>query len=266
MVIMVEEQQIKRRLQGIMAEKIFELLFTEIGCQVFRTGQEFLYPTLLNLANTKKKFYHEKYKETDYENLCKEMGFTWNDGGFSLDKGEWVYDIEREELPEKSDVATIRFSKRIPGISLATSPDFTIITPSGNMEQVEVKYRSNGELSLDEQQKYLVHIPRPLIFIVMNKPPYIELLVPWVVKFHGKETKFNEKLSSIFILSNHMKVRMEDPEDELKAEYGYLPIPREVDGSMVIGRPFYLLKSEELRIPIRILNKYEKAIKEIFIF
>ena len=66
-----EEDYIDRKLTGSLAEQLFELLHFEIGCRVFRTGHEFLYPDLFNLANLKKRLHHKAVLEKDIEYFLK---------------------------------------------------------------------------------------------------------------------------------------------------------------------------------------------------
>lgn len=257
---MVEEEEIKWRLQGIMAEKIFELLHIEIGCQIFRTGQEFLYPTLLNLANTKKKLYQQKYEEDDYKHLCDTIG-EWN---VEISRDSDGISPKKETLniaPDKKMVAQMRFVRKEAGISLSSSPDFTIITPSGNIEQFEVKYRAKGILSEEEKEKYLFLNPKPYIFIVMKDHPFIKLLEPCFkpdgALFSGLLNKHKELVKNTFEPIKFYK------HIHKESTYSYSEIEPSENGDLIIEYP---LKSEYIIYPKKVLNKYEKVIKETFKF
>ena len=108
-----EEDYIDRKLAGSLAEQLFELLHFEIGCRVFRTGHEFLYPDLFNLANLKKRLHHKAVLEKDIEYFS----ILEKKGGLHINKNKII--------------SQERFQKRKAGTTLAKSPDFTIITPLG---------------------------------------------------------------------------------------------------------------------------------------
>src|SRR3989344_1411906 len=68
-----EEDYIDRKLKGSLAEQLFELLHSELKCFILRTGQEVLYPNLLQIANLKKKVHHKLVKNEDINRITKEF-------------------------------------------------------------------------------------------------------------------------------------------------------------------------------------------------
>src|SRR3989344_5552464 len=165
--MLFEKEYIKNKLKGSLAETIFELLHLELGCQVYRTGHEFLYPHLFLIANTKKKITHRFFKEGDYYDMFEsdidEDRKKMLDEEFVKRYGEEEAEKEVKEFLKRI-IGKWRFEKSTTGSVLASSPDFTIITPSGCIEEFEVKFRSNGELTNEEKKRYLKRDAMPSLF------------------------------------------------------------------------------------------------------
>lgn len=162
----LDEDRINDKLRGSLAELIFELLHGELGCFVFRTGQEYLYKHLFEFANLKKSIQHTRYSTIDMKNIMEIWGHT---------------QLSESVLNKDNAIKTIkqlRFKHSQLAQRLSSSPDFTIITPAGNIHQFEVKYRYDGRLTEDENKKYLKHHKYAFLFIVMSTEPYIKILGP----------------------------------------------------------------------------------------
>lgn len=157
------EENIKNKIKGTIAEQIFEIIHMELGCQVFKTGQESLFPTLFYLANKKRKGHHLLNKESDINKLKS----TFKDPS-----------IDYTQL--NNMVNNLRFTNSTIAKSIASSPDFTIVTHAGDIYQFEVKYRKDGILSNKDKQKYLNGYKSPFMFILMQKKPYIKILYPYI--------------------------------------------------------------------------------------
>lgn len=212
------------RIKGVIAEKIFELLHIELGCQVFRTGQEFLYPSLFSLANEKRIKHHNANYDADL-NALKEFGGTNN---------------------EKQLIRS-RFRKSEAGIALASSPDFTIISHAGKIEQFEVKFRGNGSLSEEDKQRYLKREVPPNIFLVMGVPPFIDILLPRIRGLgEGNIAELGNQI-------DFWKKVQENPKKFIE----YLPIERG-DGEMILIDD---LESDKIVYNKELLEKYVKLIK-----
>src|SRR3989338_10320602 len=149
------EDNIRNRLKGALAEKLFHLVHEEMNCLVFHTGHEFLYPNLLKIANISKKKYHQFIKNNETEVLSKNIG------------------IDKENINEL--VGKMRFGHTATGLHISHSPDFTIITKQGNIIQFEVKFRKEPKLSEDEKESFVKKYPNAYIFLVSSKMPYISI-------------------------------------------------------------------------------------------
>lgn len=256
-----EEGYIDRKLVGSLAEQLFELLHFEIGCRVFRTGHEFLYPDLFNLANLKKRIYHERFGKKDIEAYSKffEMGTA------------------------KEIVGDYRFTKSKVGTTLAKSPDFTIVTPSGNILQTEVKYRYDGELTEEEKEGYLKREAKPDLFVLMGIQPYIKILIPilnfsieeYIRAFSSLENQLREKYKKEHPNLTEEKLNREfklkylslEKINELMSEhfrdrYIYIELERKKDNSL--RREVTGLASDDLVYSKEVLEKYGEIIKKWF--
>lgn len=263
-----EKEYIQNKLKGSLAEQLFELLYLELGCQVYRTGQEFLYPHLFVLANTKKKIIHKFGKEADYQDIV-DFGdkFLESMKPAEVDAEEWE-NMMKDKL--KQDIGKTRFEKTITGSNLASSPDFTIVSPSGCIEQFEVKFRRDGQLTDEEKNKYLEC--KINLFIIMLKEPYIKILKPKVdtifdkLKLSGKTKdealdwvldKFKGKTKEE--MSEFMKTLQRV---SAKERWYYKELERENDNSLIFRSSS--LKSEQIIYPRKLLKKYEEIIKKWF--
>ncbi|MCK4647624.1 hypothetical protein KAT24_01690 [Candidatus Pacearchaeota archaeon] len=263
-----EEEYIQNKLKGSLAEQLFELLHLELGCQVYRTGQEFLYPHLFVLANTKKKIIHKFSREVDYQDLLDFGGkFIESVKPAEVDTEEWE-NMMKNKL--KQEVGKTRFEKTITGSNLASSPDFTIVSPSGCIEQFEVKFRRDGQLTDEEKNKYLGRNIN--LFIIMLKEPYIKILKPKVDTIFDKLKLMGKTKDEAFdwILDNLDGKTKEERFKLMKTLLGvkskereyYKELKREDDNSLIFRSSS--LKSEQIIYPRKLLKKYEEIIKKWF--
>lgn len=263
-----EERYIQNKLKGSLAEQLFELLHLELGCQVYRTGQEFLYPHLFLLANTKKKIVHKIGKETDYQEMINfGSKFIESMKPAEVDAEEWENMMKNKF---KQDVGKTRFEKSIVGSNLASSPDFTIVSSSGCIEQFEVKFRRDGQLTDEEKNKYLGREIN--LFIIMLKEPYIKILKPTINTIFTKFKLMGKTKDEAFdwILENiagkteeeKQKIMKALLEVEDKGRKYYEEVKREKDNSLIFKSSS--LKSEQIIYPKELLKKYEEVIKKWF--
>lgn len=227
-----ESDYLNNKIKGSIAEQIFELLHMELDCQVFRTGQEFLYPHLFNLARIKKKQHHQMFKEDDLKHFLSTY-----DGDFP-----------------PNIVGMLRFdrdldNKRGSGF-LASSPDFTIVTPAGNIEQFEVKFRANGVLESLQEKKYAKRDIMPFIFLCMAKEPFIKILSPAVELSKGKRDI--DAISKLVDAVMDIQTRRDcwHYEEEVVRNGGNIILPSG------------FLESDNLVYPKKILDKYKTLIKK----
>lgn len=164
-------------------------------------------------------------------------------------------EAQKEAIQElKRVIGKWRFEKSTTGSVLASSPDFTIIAPSGCIEQFEVKFRSDGELSEEEKGKYLKRNAMPNIFIIMTKEPYIKILKPWLEEIPIDYSKdFKDVIK-----------QMESWEKRIyaKEKWYYNELEREEDDSLIFRST--ALKSEVIVYPKSLLEKYERIIQKWF--
>lgn len=257
-----EKEYLERKLKGALAEQLFELLHLEMNCQVYRTGHEFLYPHIFQIANTKKKFYHKLFKEQDYQEHLRSFANDFKGTNVSVVGGEDVL---------KKSVGGLRFKKSIMAGGLASSPDFTIISPSGCIEQFEVKFRFNGELKTEEKNKYLGRDTVPNIFIIMVKKPYLKVLRPWMrfpsfmkepSTLDGPFTFLGDEKGKINIKRDLEWIKNHEKRTKTKEALFYQELKREKDGSLIFR--ISPLHSEYLVYSVKLLEKYEKVIQKWF--
>jgi hypothetical protein len=169
--MVLDEKQILSRLKGAFAEKLFELIHIEMGCEVYRTGHELVFPHLFDLANFKRKSYHFVNGETDLQienenrkkmyELEKEMNPHWKvPGPFYLTSNS-LKQARLHPVPELQ--------------LLAAMPDFTVISATGLIFQFEVKFRKHSKLEPEEIDKYLRLSNKPFIFLISSEPPHIRI-------------------------------------------------------------------------------------------
>lgn len=250
---------IKNKLKGCLAETIFELLHFEMGCQVYRTGHEFLYPHLFHLANAKKRDYHEKIKKEFVSNIIN----TEKDIGRINAKLRGFKRIEKT-----------RFKKSKIGSTLSSTPDFTIITPLGHILQFEVKYRYNGKLNPSTQKKYLKQTMEesPIIFVVMQKEPYIKIYLPeWDISNKEEYSKMLDFYYKKIQEQRGLNRPLNDGEWEIVEKLGdkhfeakleYWSRGRGKDGSIIVD--FIGIWEDCLIYPKWLLDKYSKVVHNCF--
>lgn len=161
----------KDKLVGSMAEVLFETLHQQdLGCQVYRTGTEFLYPHLYELMKLTKNQHHH-YRGAKFEDLTELKKIA----------PSFPEDVLKKLIESK------RFSQKLIEKELYSAPDFTIITRAGIIIQFEVKYRANGNLEREYIKRYARNHPFSCIFLFMDKPPYMRIWAPRIEDFYTRE-------------------------------------------------------------------------------
>ncbi|MDP1693976.1 MAG: hypothetical protein Q8L34_00370 [Candidatus Woesearchaeota archaeon] len=289
-----DEIYIENNFRGAVAEKVFELVHRELKIFTFRTGQENLFPNLIDFSNAMRKKHHRYYSDYDVDQyiyqfktppdtLNKEELEEFNRIYINNPNADRV-DKSLREFAE-NEVTRLRFQKTTLGLKISSSPDFTVLTPAGKILQFEVKYRANGELSEEQQKKYLTFHPDTFIFLVSSKEPHIRILIAKAPKKEIEEymvefskisknafTEFFDKSKSnvsgkealekleIQAVEVGMRAAFEKlKEREPKARYEEVPFGE--DGSIIISLG---LKSERLIYPGEVLSKYSKIIRTFF--
>jgi len=240
--------QVSSYVKGAIAEKLFEVMHVEMGCQVFRTGQEHLYPHLFHLANKKMEAYDKNFGEYAFEKLKDNIKGVPEDV-----KQDIAIDIYVDE----------KLGRKESNVALSSSPDYTIITPTAEIRQFEVKYRWNGELGREQLNKYLSLQHPPFIFIFMSQKPFIKILKP---KYY-KEPK--EKDDHSYPLKFVMRKRYTIPTDKSSRlvhdwidEYGYYEeVQKDKNGLLVIRDP---ISSYDLVYSPELIAKYSKIIERFY--
>lgn len=172
------EYYLSNHIKGAIAEKLFEMMHLELGCQVFRTGHEHLFPHLFHIANKKKQLFNRYFGGEEIERIrreLKEQDKNYSEENHIQPLSELIYMDDKMEKKESE-------------IALASSSDFTIISPRAEIRQFEVKYRWNGKLEDEQIRKYLSLQYPPFIFIFMSVKPFIKILEPVNYKKPKKES------------------------------------------------------------------------------
>lgn len=239
-----DADRIRNNIKGSMAETIFELIHLELGCQVYRTGQEFLYPNLFQIANTKKRLAHQILVDEDIKSFKEKFGAT-------------------DEIAHRS-VIYERFRKSLLPTLLSSNPDFTIIDRYGNIHQYEVKFRTNGKLSEEQTKKYLRKEYPPEIFIVMPKYPYFRLMRTLMREWvnHTDESK----KMGIALMKKDKKLydeaSLELDEKIRSQEKKYMYVDRdEKTGDIRIDQ---VITSEHFTYPNELLDRFGKVVEDLF--
>lgn len=157
--MIIETNRIKNKIKGAIAEQICRCLFEELGCTMYATGQEHVYPNLFTQSNKIKRQHHEHVKKEEIGEIFKSL---------SKDTQDKI-----TQFTEK-----VRFGMTEAEKYIKENPDFTAITPAGAIIRVESKYRRNGELTNDEKKELLKYASKPIIFLTMLIEPYLKILIP----------------------------------------------------------------------------------------
>lgn len=188
--VRTRQQAVIDKIKGAIAEELFVQLHTDIGCLAFRSGTEFLYPNLYQISKLKKDLFREKGMDKHIDTAANVIASMKIDD--ECDDEKDYEDREKERIEKAQKLATDGkfrrsilndhfYSKPVDN-EIFSTPDFTILTPTGLTAQIEVKYRANGVLSKEEQEKYLRHHPNAIIFVFIDEEPYINVYVPKNVK------------------------------------------------------------------------------------
>lgn len=251
----LDKDYIKNKIKGSLAEEIFLLMHIEMGCQVYRTGHEFMFPFLFEQANKKRKDHHSLFKEEDKSDVPLAL-----------------------ESNAEDEVKNIRFGNTKWGTNISSSPDFTIITPSGMILQFEVKYRSNGHLRAKELEKYGSMSPAPFIFLLMKDKPYFKILSPkFVIEFdkdiqdklgremhpHNDQGLIKLAMDKLSVEEfNRFKRNLTDVQSKSISYIGEIQINNE-DESIRLMLPSGL-SSDYLIYPSDVVKKYSEIIRECY--
>jgi len=243
-----EKVEIINRVNGAIAEKLFELMHLELGCHVVKTGQEILYPNLFSLAYRMKKVHHSKFITSDIMTLAEGDSMLSKLNMGTLDDSIWRQ----------------RSRKKLSQEILESVQDFTIITPAGNICPYEVKFRKNGTLSTSLKKKYIRTGLEPLIFLVSPGKPYIQIFearrqVSQSID-NAAQKYATDKTNKSGVIRTYVNSYNEYIQKKVKPRYA--PLQKLPDDSLLTHA---FVPSDRMEYPIDILKKYKKIVKEIFI-
>src|SRR3989344_581648 len=206
-----DRKYISGNTKGAIAEKLFELMHLELGCQVFRTGQEHLFPHLFSIAKTKKKVWDLVHGGEELEKLKK----YYEEEGAPMDCAFMEY-------------FEFKMEKKDHEVALSSFPDFTLISPTAEVRQFEVKYRWNGELEEEQLRKYLGLQYQPIIFIFMSSKPFIKIL-----KHHYCE-KIEELPEKTIAVPREVRTPRIGPLSPVGSHVYYKEVEKDAQGSLVM--------------------------------
>lgn len=256
-------ERLDDKIKGNIAETIFEKIHIKLGCQVYRTGQEFLYPHINKAISEKRTKHHQKTRDEILKNETKryeefkKSGKSFPDFfGFPQEIKEMISPNDTVLPPDEKSLGQVRFQQIRKERLLFANPDFTIITPSGDIIYYEVKYRSKIEdLKISELYKYLDMDIKPNIFVVTRDEPHIHIIKPFI----RDEDESSDPSKKLDVLQKWAINRAEFEVDilheggtltpiervrwildrvseliEKEADYSYCAIQPEKDGSIII--------------------------------
>ncbi len=163
------QQEVIDKIKGTIAEELFIQLHTDVGCLVFRSGTEFLYPNLYLTSQLKKNLFREGRMEQHIDAAAETIA--------SLLQETSAQEF-REDKKFRTKIRSEHFYPKPLDREIYSTPDFTIITRAGLVAQIEVKYRTTGILDQNELDKYLQFHPYAILFIFTEQEPYINIYVP----------------------------------------------------------------------------------------
>ena len=235
------------------AQTLFEQMHIELGCQVFRTAHEFLYPHIFDMSHVKRSMQHTVYKELNLEK-------------------------------------SLKFIKSHASKALPNNPDYTVVTPAGNVYQFEVYYSEEGELNYKELKKFLDSNEPPKVFIFQRMKPFIRVLVPdynttqeeddslfehVAAKIHGevnenlkqykkryKRLSDEEVAKQVFeelIVSKGIELYEEEFYKKFRHKLRYLELTEDSFGNIVLEAP---VEADNFSYPQKIVEKYAEILKK----
>lgn len=245
----LEKDEIWNRMKGYWAEKIFELLHLELGCKVYRTGIEYFCPDIYPLSKGKKNKTAREQSLNDYQRYKEhlEMSKEW-----MLEIGCTMKDIQPISFEDFWDK---RFKQGLDP-QIGSSPDFTIIMPSGVVKQFEVKFRWDGKLTSKDEMKLLRLNPPPFVFVVSKVEPFIKIFEPRLGYVKAVIKADQQEMAAW--LTPDWDWRSSGKECKY---YKVDRVPTD-KGTFIIGGS--AISSENLFYDPEILSKYEEIIKEWF--
>lgn len=214
--------------KGALAEQLFIDLHTRIGCLVYRTGTEFLYPHLYTISRNMKEAYLATKLDESMNDIHRDRAMIMHaqakkllaektgqaeesidDDALHSDIQDWLNQTDRKL---DSRLYNQHSYHRDTEHEVYSAPDFTVISPSGAVTQFEVKYSPDGVLKKEKIDRIFKYHPKTVIFVFMDEEPYINLYLPVTQKVtvYGEDGLHSATLAAKMLSSGLTKEEQQE--------------------------------------------------------